>query len=84
MTIKRTTNYIKFICGLNTNATNAGEVTIARYHNHKWLVFDPYISDTKPQALCPIATLRILIEQGELLEQKHIDYTLDDLLKYGF
>lgn len=81
MTIHRNTNYIDFICGLDTNQTNAGERTIARKYESRWLVYRP--CDPKPQAECPISTLRILIEQGKMLEQKHIDYTLDDLLKYG-
>lgn len=82
MTIKKTTNYIEFISGLNTSATNAGGKAIARKHESKWFLYDPY-SD-KPQAVCPITSLRVLIETGKMLEQKHIDYTLSDLLRYGF
>lgn len=82
MTIKRTTNYIEFISGLRVGSVYAGDKVIARKHNSKWLISRTYSDE--PLGRCPIGTLRILIETGSMIEQKHIDYKLSDLLRYGF
>ena len=79
-TIKRTTNYIRFVSGLNTSGTNCGETYEVMKGTNGWMLYDSY---TGSLYTVPVGTLRILIEQGELLVQEHRNFTLEQALKYG-
>ena len=79
-TLHRKTNYIEFISGLDTNATNKGEKYVAMKSERGWIIYDE-ASDTTYSA--PIATLRVLIEQGKLITQYEAIFSLGWKLKFG-
>lgn len=67
--IKRSSNYIQFIAGLDTNATNRGEVFEAVKGAYGWMIYDSYTGGVYQ---CTLGTLRALI--GEIRSQAHIDW----------
>lgn len=66
--IKRDSNYMVFIAGLDTNATNRGEQIEAVKGDYGWHIIDSY----GKVYYCPFATLRALIM--EIRAQANIDW----------
>lgn len=68
-TIHRNSNYVVFIAGKHTNATNAGEQYEAVNGAYGWMIYDNYTGSIYQ---APIATLRAVI--GEIRAQAEIDW----------
>lgn len=64
-TIKRSTNFIEFTSGIETNGCHKGEKLYA-YKNETWHIYNPR---TGLSYNTPTNTLRVMIEQGKLIEQ---------------
>ena len=60
VTIHRNSNYMEFIAAHDTNATKAGCIYEAWKDNRGWHIYDAM---TGKNYLCPIATLRIVIDE---------------------
>ena len=72
VTIHRNSNYMEFIAAHDTNATNAGcKYEAWKDSQNRWHVYDGV---SGASYLCPIATLRIIID--EIIAQGNVELPL--------